>query len=247
MTTWQDDGMPGSDSIVARGATLPVEIAGRLRASIGKGEIVGADGRLPAEAELAKRYGVSRPVIREAIFLLKSDGLVISHQGRGQFVNPAGSSVFRLEPGLHGDGDLGELFEFLLSVEVSATRLAAQRRTAEDLAAIRACFTQLHDATRDGEPGVDEDKAFHRAIVDASHNRYFIEFAEFLDSRVRRMIRTARKNTRNRSDELVWQVHAEHEAIMQALEAGDAERASAAASTHLRNAAARLAVYSGEA
>lgn len=243
MSTSQHDGAPDHDTVVARSATLPVEIAGRLRVSIGSGEIVGADGRLPAEAELAKRYGVSRPVIREAIFLLKSDGLVISHQGRGQFVNPAGSSVFRLEPAMQSDADLGELFEFLQSVEVSATRLAAQRRTADDLAAIRMRLAQLHDATRDGEPGVDEDKAFHRAIVDASHNRYFVEFAEFLDSRVRRLIRTARKNTRNRSDELVWQVHAEHEAIMQAIEAGDAERASAAASTHLRNAAARLARY----
>jgi len=244
MSTWRHDEMPDNEGIVPRSATLPVEIAGRLRAAIQSGEIVGADGRLPAEAELAKRHGVSRPVIREAIFLLKSDGLVISHQGRGQFVNPAGSSVFRLEPALSNDADLGELFEFLLSVEVSATRLAAQRRTADDLATIRACFTQLHDATRDGESGVDEDKAFHRAIIDASHNRYFIEFAGFLDARVRRMIRIARKNTRNRSDELVWQVHAEHEAIMRALEAGDADRASAAASTHLRNAAVRLAVYS---
>ncbi len=102
-----------------------------------------ATGCRPRRA-LAKAYGVSRPVIREAMSLLKSDGLVISHQGRGQFVNPHGSSVFRLEPPADTDAGLDELFEFLLAVEVPATRLAAQRRSAAELDAIRAAYQRLY-------------------------------------------------------------------------------------------------------
>lgn len=228
---------------IPRAAGLAAEVAGRLRSAIERGDIVQDGNRLPTEAVLAKTYGVSRPVIREAMSLLKSDGLVISHQGRGQFVNPEGSSVFRLEPPVDSPAGLESLFEFLMAVEVPATRLAAQRRSDEELRDIRAAYERLYEATRKGGDGTDEDKAFHQAIVRASHNAYFIEFADFLDARVRRLIRAARKNTRNLSDELVWQVQAEHEAILQAIEAGDADRASSAAGTHLANAAARLALY----
>ncbi|WP_233238002.1 FadR/GntR family transcriptional regulator [Bordetella sp. LUAb4] len=240
---------------IARAATLPAEVAERLRLAIGRRDIVDEDNKLPSEAELAQVYGVSRPVIREAMSLLKADGLVIAHQGRGQFVNPAGSNVFRLEPNVESSGDLRELFEFLLSVEVPATRLAAERRDPQGLLAIQQAYARLYDVTNRGvdaapttrgneaADGADEDGEFHRAIVAASGNRYFIAFADFLDARVRRMIRLARKNTRTRSAEWVWQVQQEHEAILRAIEAGDPDAASHAAATHLNNAAARLALY----
>ena len=230
-------------SLIPRPATLPGEVAERLRQAILQGDIVDQNQKLPSEASLAASYGVSRPVIREAIFMLKSDGLIISQQGRGQFVNPHGSNVFRLETAMDDGDNLDELFEFLLSVEVSATRLAAQRRTADELRQIRDSYARLYDATRELADGTAEDEQFHQSIVRASHNQHFIAFAEFLDARVRRLIRTARKNTRNRSMDLVWQVQAEHKAILEAIEAGDPEQAARAATTHLHNAAARLASY----
>ncbi|WP_158219250.1 MULTISPECIES: FadR/GntR family transcriptional regulator [unclassified Achromobacter] len=258
---------------IARAATLPAEVAERLRGAIGRRDIVDEDNKLPSEAELAQVYGVSRPVIREAMSLLKAEGLVIAHQGRGQFVNPAGSNVFRLEPNVESSEDLRELFEFLLSVEVPATRLAAERRDPQGLQAIQQAYARLYEVTNRGvggavagdladagadaapggvgerrpgnEPadGADEDGEFHRAIVAASGNRYFMAFSDFLDARVRRMIRLARKNTRTRSAEWVWQVQQEHEAILRAIEAGDPDAASHAAAAHLNNAAARLALY----
>lgn len=231
------------ESHIPRGSSLPIEVAERLRAAIQDREIVEGNNKLPTEAALAKAYGVSRPVVREAISLLKSEGLIISHQGRGQFVNPQGSNVFRLDPAMDTDEDLDELFEFLQSVEVSATRLAAQRRTPADLQKIQSSYQRLYSATQESLDGADEDEEFHKSIICASHNQYFIAFANFLDARVRRLIRTARKNTRNRSQELVWQVQSEHEAILKAIEAGDADQASLAASTHLNNAANRLGSY----
>src|ERR1700754_569032 len=86
------DESPIPEGPIPRGATLSTEVAERLRSAIRRRDIVGGDNKLPSEAVLAKAYGVSRPVIREAMSLLKSDGLVISHQGRGQFVNPEGSN-----------------------------------------------------------------------------------------------------------------------------------------------------------
>lgn len=213
----------------------------RIRKSIESGSIEPGK-RLPTEQELGEAYGVSRPVIREAVSILKSDGLVISQQGRGHFVNPQGASVFRLEPSFEDKEDLADLFHFLMSVEVAATEQAATRRTSSDLDAIRQQLDGLEVAIRENRNGVEEDIKFHRAILQATHNAYFISFGEFLDSRVRNLIRTARENTA-RNQDMIKRVQHEHEAIFKAIVAQDAEGARAAAKQHLNNAAQRLHIY----
>ncbi|WP_218777015.1 FadR/GntR family transcriptional regulator [Salinicola salarius] len=228
-------------STIARGHSLSDEVAMRIRKSIESGSIEPGK-RLPTEQELGEAYGVSRPVIREAVSILKSDGLVISQQGRGHFVNPQGASVFRLEPSFEDKEDLADLFHFLMSVEVAATEQAATRRTSSDLDAIRQQLDGLEVAIRENRNGVEEDIKFHRAILQATHNAYFICFGEFLDSRVRNLIRTARENTA-RNQDMIKRVQHEHEAIFKAIVAQDAEGARAAAKQHLNNAAQRLHIY----
>lgn len=230
-----------SPHYITRGHSLPDEVANRIRLSIENGAIQPGK-RLPTQHELAETYGVSRPVIREAISLLKSDGLVISQQGRGQFVNPEGSSVFRLDPSFEDKEDLAYLFQFLMSVEVAATAQAATCRTDSELAEIRRHLEGLETAVHNGQNGVNEDMKFHRAILQATHNPYFINFSKFLESRVRNLIRTARENT-SRSQDMVKRVQQEHEAIFQAIETQDAVNARKAAANHLENAAMRLQIY----
>jgi DNA-binding FadR family transcriptional regulator len=226
---------------IRRAVSLPEEVANQLRDAISRGELKPGD-KMPTQHELSDAYGVSRPVIREAISLLKSEGLVVSQQGRGQFVNLESSGVFRLKPDLADRADLTLLLEFLMSVEVVATQLAAERHTPEDLSRIQAALDDLALAIDRGESGVDEDMRFHAAIVRAARNHYFGEFAEFLEGQVRRLIRTARANTARHGD-LVRAVHAEHEAIYRAIAARDVDQARDAAARHLTNAAARLTQY----
>jgi len=230
--------------IIQRAGTLPDEVARRLREQIGSGEF-GPGEQLPSQHELAAMFGVSRSVLREALSLLKSQGLVVSHQGRGQFVNPEGASVFQLEPNFGDREDLAQLLELLMSFEVTATALAAERHTKAELAAIRQALDGLAGAVTTNSPGVDEDMHFHRAIMLASHNRYFIRFGDFLDQRVRRLIRVARSNTARQSG-LTNAVHEEHKAIYDAIADRDPDHARQAAASHLTNAAARLKLYRSE-
>lgn len=230
-----------SSSTISRGHSLPDEVAKLLRKSIESGSIE-AGKRLPTQQELAETYGVSRPVIREAVSILKSDGLVISQQGSGHFVNTQGASVFRLEPSFEDKEDFSDLFQFLMSVEVAATEQAAIRRSPSDLETIRQYLDGLETAIRENRNGAEEDMKFHRAILQATHNAYFISFGEFLETRVRNLIRTARENTA-RSQDMVKRVQHEHEAIFKAIAAKDAGGARAAASYHLDNAAQRLCIY----
>jgi DNA-binding FadR family transcriptional regulator len=227
--------------LIQRSTGLPEEVARRLRDQIERGEFKRGE-QLPSQQELTEIFGVSRPVLREAISLLKSEGLVISHQGRGLFINPEGSSVFHLNPNFEDRGDLVQLLELLKSFEVTATALAAERRTKPELARIKKALDDLEAAIGQDASGVDEDMQFHHAILEASHNHYFSKFGEFLDVRVRKLIRTARSNTARYSG-LTRKVHDEHKAIYDAIAAQDAQGARAAADTHLTNATQRLKLY----
>lgn len=234
-------GMLEKNGVIERNGSLPDELARRLRQSIEAGELRPGE-QLPTQHELCATYGVSRSVVREALSLLKSEGLVTSQQGRGQFVSPEGNRVFRLQPNLQDSHELDLVLEFLMSVEVVATQLAAARRTDDELAEIRGALDALAQAIKAGGNGVNEDMQFHSAILKASHNPYVQQFGEYLESQVRRLIRIARTNTARHAG-LTAAVHKEHEAIYKAIAERDEAQAREAAAQHLTNAGARLRLY----
>jgi len=229
--------------VLGRAPSLADTLAARLREEIASGRLQSGE-RLPTEQQLSKTYGVSRPIVREAIGRLKHDGLVLSRQGAGAFVaDPKASSVFRLDVANFSDkGDLRHIVELLMAVEASATEHTAERHSDADLAAIRTRLDEMQAAIERGESGVDEDVAFHRAIIDATGNPYFRDLSEFLDRRVRTFIRTARANSARLAG-MAQIVQGEHQAIFDAIVARDPQGARTAAETHLKNAAARLAIY----
>jgi len=229
--------------ILGRAPSLADTLALRLRDEIASGRLQAGE-RLPTEQQLAKTYGVSRPIVREAVGRLKHDGLVLSRQGAGAFVaDPGASSVFRLDVAdFSNKRDLRHIVELLMAVEASATEHTAERHSEADLITIRARLHAMQAAIDRGESGVDEDVAFHRAIVDATDNPYFRDLSEFLDRRVRTFIRTARANSA-RVAGMAQIVQGEHQAIYDAIATRDAQRARTAAETHLKNAAMRLAIY----
>ncbi|MDK3020851.1 FadR/GntR family transcriptional regulator [Pseudodonghicola flavimaris] len=203
--------------------------------------------RLPTEAVLGQTFGVSRAVIREAIFALKQEGIVKSYQGRGIFVvdelPEASFSLARTE--LDDKEEIERVFEFLLAHEASAAELAAQRRTQTDLENIGAALEAIDGAIERGENGIEQDMAFHSEILKATKNHLFISFGAFLENRVRHLIRQARTNSKRKG--LTALVQGEHRAIFDAIAAGDSGMARRAAETHLKNAAQRLTLYMEEA
>lgn len=225
---------------------LPDEIAKRLRSEVLNGTLKPGD-KLPSEQQLCRMFGVSRPVVREAISRLKYDGVLESFQGRGVFVRGDGrDSSFRIDdPNLNDQRELAHVIELLVAIEGVATGLAAARRSSRELKAIKKALDAMAAAIDDGRSGVDEDVTFHRTIVEATGNPYFITLVSFLESRVRNLIRAARTNTA-RYEGLAYKVQEEHEAIYRAILTHDAEAAKAAAERHLRNAAARLKLYQEE-
>lgn len=201
--------------------------------------------QLPSERQLCAQFAVSRPVVREALSQLRSEGLILVQQGRGAFVAEGNQrQSFRLHSvSLSEKHGLAHVLELLMAVEVAATGLAAQRRTAEDLRKIRRGLVGMEYAIVNDQLGDKEDFAFHQAIVGATHNPHFQELSEHLEHAVRGFIRQARSNTAELSGDLVKAVQLEHRAIFDAIEKGDPQAAAEAAESHLRNAGVRLQTY----
>lgn len=228
------------DDRVRRAPSLVEVVAGRIREDITSG-IYAIGDKLPTERDLSEKYGVSRPIVREAIGTLKRDGLVATRQGLGAFVIETKEIAFRLAGiDLTDALEIRNVIELLMAVESAATALAAERRSAEQLAAIERQLHSIQKAFDDGRAGVEEDLAFHREIVDASGNPHFREMSDFLESHVRNFIRKARASSLRNA--LLADVQREHVAIFNAIADGNPQEARRAAEEHLRGAANRLAL-----
>ncbi len=167
----------------ARRRGLIDQVIEQLREQITSGTwAIGA--RIPTEAELAALTGTSRNTVREAVQSLVHAGLLERRQGSGTYVLAASElagAVSRRVAGAHEH----HILEVRRTLEVGAARLAAHRRTAEDVARLRDLLAERTQANRGGdyEQAVDRDVALHRAIGQAAHNPVLTDLYEnFLDA-----------------------------------------------------------------
>jgi GntR family transcriptional repressor for pyruvate dehydrogenase complex len=131
------------------------------------------------------------------------------------------------------------MVEVRRALEAEVAALAAQRRNARDIRAIRQAVKALDDAVASGGNGVAEDVNFHRAIADATRNPFLIQTLEYLGQFLFGATQVTRANEARRID-FAAEVRTEHQAILQAVEAGDAPKARQAAATHMDNAITRI-------
>jgi GntR family transcriptional repressor for pyruvate dehydrogenase complex len=200
--------------------------------------------KLPSGKELAARFGVSQSVIREVTERLRSHGLIDSRQGAGCTVKArTETGGFRVPHALGADradlADLAEVYELRLDLEGAAAALAAARRTEADIDALAAILKSLADNLYTPDHAVELDIAFHVAIADATHNRYYVDLLQYLNLQIRQAVQTARTHSLARQ-RLPDEVHREHVRIFDAIRAGDPLAARLAATSHLQRAAARL-------
>lgn len=184
----------------------------RLRDQIENGIISNdfAPGERLDEVQLATRFGVSRTPVREALMQLNAIGLVEIRPRRGAIV---------IDPGPHR---VFEMFEVMAEIEGMAGSLAARRLTEADRAAILLAHADCErsSAAGDSDAYYYDNERFHRAIYIASHNEFLTEQCIALHRRLQ-PYRRLQLRVRNR----VATSFSEHAAVVEALLAGDAERA----------------------
>ena len=196
--------------------------------------------RLPSEAELSRRFGASRPVVREALARLRDDGMIASRQGSGSYVQRRpDAQVLRFVP-VGSIADIQRCFEFRVDLEGAAAALAARRWEEEDLTEIRQALEDLEDCIRENRLGVEADARFHRAIAKATHNPFHFSVQRSLEPHITFGMNLARNLSLLRPTARLRVVQDEHVAIAGAIKARDPVTARHLMEQHVANARQRV-------
>lgn len=157
---------------------LAKQVADEIRDAILTGRLQ-IDERLPTEEELARRFGISRPTIREALKRLAAQNLIRSQRGPtgGTFVRrPNAENLSSMITGgatllvVMGAFEIDEIIAARLETESVCCRLACDRRSLSDLQAMRKEIVFQRTAAISDEEFCASDVRFHRALVEAGGN-----------------------------------------------------------------------------
>ena len=203
-------------------------------------------GKLPSESQLGDLFGVSRPVVREALSRLQADGVVVSRHGSGSYVQRRPNQAFAALAPIGDVANLMRGMEFRIALEGEAASLAARRRTEADLARIERALAELEVVTARGEVGVEADRDFHVAIAAATQNQLFVHAMEVFSEQTLKGMQLARSLSLRRSTERLRLVQQEHIRIFQAIKAEDPVAARDAMRSHIDNARIRVLTDSME-
>ena len=208
------------------------QIVKQVEDSILKGQLKPGD-QLPAERDLAQRFGVSRTAVREAVKTLREKGMVEAYSGRGTFVTDGTSHAIRqsldLMIRINQQEGLANLAELRLVLEPEIAGLAATRIEEQLLSTMREAVVVMDRNLQDPDAYVEADLDFHLALAEAAGNPLILSL---LDSIVGLL-----REQRSRIFEVEGgpergQFH--HKRILAAIEQRDAEAAREAMRAHLQ-------------
>lgn len=229
----------GHSLVLTRRQRMGDQLYGQILEQIVSGRL--PEGmRLPPELDLCAMFGVSRPVVRQALLRLRADGLVHARQGAGTYVTvrPADRLADFAEPGQVAD--YMRAIEIRLVLEGAAARRAAERHSQAELAAIEEAHEQFRQEAEGGAPTPKADLAFHTAIAEASGNSYYAALLQHLHGVVAGFMNIALHLTRTSTRERTSQLLREHAMILEAIKSRDGDAAQLAMQFHITQARRRL-------
>ena len=216
---------------LVRTSRLYEQIVQQIEESIVKGDLKPGD-QLPAERDLAQRFGVSRTAVREAVKALREKGLVEAYSGKGTFITNGTTQAVRQSLDLmvkigqtEGTGHLAEL-RAILEPEIAA--LAAGRIQEPELATMREAVSVMDGAGQDPEAYIEADLDFHLALAEAAANPLILSLLDSIVGLLReqrlRIFRVPGGPERGQSH---------HKRILEAVEHRDVQKARDAMRAHL--------------
>ena len=220
---------------------LPDQVVGQLLAAVSGGEHP-PGSQLPPEAELATRANVSRLTLREAVKVLRDKGVLRVEHGRGTFVNPP-ELWSPLDPELLAsrsalDGAASGLFaqqlmEARTVVELGVARLAAQRRTDDDVERMRETVAGMQAGHDSGDlPAYTAaDRSFHEVLLLTARNPFLAALFEPIRTLVEQVRVTTACEITMREKAI-----AAHTRILEAVAAGDERAATGEMWAHVEEA-----------
>ena len=211
---------------------LYIDVATQIESKIRDGSLVSGE-RLPSERDLAAKFEVSRPTIREAMIALEIAGLVEIRTGSGIYVQQSSQELTDFVP----DDVPGpfEVLEARLLVEPEAASLAAARITKEQLRTIEEALNMMSDKNTDEKQKEKADQLFHCTIALATNNSALLSYIKWLWGLRNQSPLSSAFHQRVR-DLGVHPYVDEHRKILNALKLRDPIRAQNAMRSHISNA-----------
>lgn len=215
------------------------QIAEQVRALITSGEFT-AGSRLPAERDLAKQMGVSRPSVREALIALEVEGWVEVRTGSGVYVQDRagqrGGAGVQVPPTEWGPL---ELIRARRVIEGEIASLAATQAKRKHVQAIRDAIAFMTEDADRGVAPLEGDRAFHTAIAQACDNVVLLETVQtFWDARRGPLFERLGDYFETVPS---WRMAiTEHQAVLDAIRAHDAPAARTAMQSHMDKSHARF-------
>jgi DNA-binding FadR family transcriptional regulator len=233
--------MPTDESTltIRKRMTLADQLYGQILEQIVSGALQQSD-KLPSENQICAAFGVSRPVVRDALRRLQDDGLIEARRGVGSFVRrrpPQGLIEFTTADAVSG---LMRAMEARMGFEAAAARFAALRAGQREIVRIRSALLVLDDRMRQRLPARDADFDFHVAVAEASGNEVFITLLHAVRKEIERAMDVAQGITREGSQGRIERVMQEHRQIYEAIVARDPDAAGLNMAHHLLQARQRV-------
>ncbi|MEV4113759.1 FCD domain-containing protein [Nonomuraea sp. NPDC049695] len=176
--------------------------------------------KIPSESQLAQTLGMSRLSVREAVRVLAHAGLLHTRQGDGTYVTATDESKVALRRRLDTAAAM-DIIDVRRGLDLVAARLAAGRRTEEDLAAMRETLARRDAAVRAGDLDgfADADVEFHVRVADAAHNALLADLYRSMSDALRDSIRP--------QEQTELDLDGSHDDLLRAIEDADVTRAVA--------------------
>lgn len=227
-----------------RASRLYEQIVQQIEESILNGQLKTGD-QLPAERELAQRFGVSRTAVREAVKALREKGLVEAYSGRGTFITDGRSQAIRQSldwmsraKNVDGSAHLAEL-RAILEPEIAA--LAAMRMEEQHIATMREAVATMDRSLRDPDSYIEADLDFHLALAEGASNPLILSLIDSIVGLLREQ-RMRIFNVEGGPER--GQVH--HKRILEAIEKRAPEQARSTMHAHLQQVCEDSQVSSDE-
>lgn len=191
-----------------------------------------AGGRLPTELALSERFGVSRPILRQALAIMKEEGLIEARRGSGTFARRRENqaTAYGRPETL---GDLEDCLRFRMVIESAAAADAARRADADAIAAIRESIDLMQKGSHSEKSIGELDMSFHMAIARATGNRYPAMTLQFLMPHIQIGLQMGRQLRAMQANVTSKRVAAEHSEILAAIVDRNPDAAAQRMNDHL--------------
>lgn len=208
------------------------QTAERLYSQIVVEQALAAGEKLPNELELAQSLGVSRATLREAIRTLAAQGVLEVRRGKGTFVSETVGTIddFGFDRLRHVRGQLHDLFELRSIFEPRAAALACRRATERERAEILEYGRAVEQCILQGKDRAAADRAFHAAIVRATHNEFLMRLLPLIDQAV-----SAALIAGEHQEQLTEDTRRDHALLMEFFSKGDDAGTEYAMAIHMRH------------